>query len=406
MIALDEAQRYVLQSLRVLTPREVALDMALGCVATESVTARIPVPGFSNSAMDGYALRSIDTTSAPVRLRVVGALLAGDVAKSRVEEHEAMRIMTGAPLPDGADCVCMIEDVLVEDDGKFVQIPRTLGVDTSVRHAGEDVAVGQALIERGDEIRAPRIGVLAMQGITTVSVHPRPRVGVLSTGDELSRPDKPLTAGKIYDSNRPMIIALLRESGFIPVDLESASDRYSDIAETFRAATQSCDAVVSTGGVSVGDADYVKSVIIDLCGTNARSMQVGIKPGKPFAFGTTPEHTPIFGLPGNPVSTLVSFEMFVRPALRLLAGHQMLERVRVPAVLDCPISRRRDGKIHLVHAVATFHDDGRLHVKRFLRQGSHVLSVVAQANVLLVLPDGEGLKIGDETPAMLLEARQ
>lgn len=404
MIALEEAQRYVRQSLAALTPVEVALDEALGCVVAEDVRARVPVPSFTNSAMDGYALRAADSAAAPIRLRVVGSVLAGDVAAEGVHANEAMRIMTGAALPDGADCVCMIEDVDVDSDGQYVRIPRTLDVNDHVRHPGEDVAVGQVLLERGDEVLAPRLGVLATQGFRSVLVHPRPRVGVLSTGNELALDDGPLAPGKIHDSNRPMLLGLLRRSGFVPVDLGTVDDDYTRVAEKFRAAAQSCDAVISTGGVSVGDVDHVKTVITDLCGDHARWMQVAIKPGKPFTFGVTAEQTPIFGLAGNPVSTLVGFEMFVRPALRLLAGYHAPERTRVLAVLDCPIPRWRDGKVHLVHAVAEFGRDGRLHVRENCRQGSHLLSAVAGANVLVVVPDGEGLAINDEASAIILDA--
>jgi molybdopterin molybdotransferase len=403
VIALDQAQLFVRESLVALAPVEVSLDHALGCVAAEVIVAPVPVPGFSSSAMDGYALRATDTTDAPVLLRIVGALRAGDVATSRIDANEAIRIMTGAPLPNGADCVCMIEDVEVEHDGTFVQIPRTIEIDHHVRHLGDDVAVGQVLIEPGDELLAAHLGVLATQGLTSVLAHPRPRVGVLSTGNELARDFGPLEAGKIHDSNRPTLIALLRWSGFTPVDLGTSGDDIVHIADTFRQAVQSCDAVISTGGVSVGDVDYVKTVITDLCGANGRSMQVAIKPGKPFAFGIAPEQTPIFGLAGNPVSMMVGFEMFVRPALRLLAGHRTPDRPRVLAVLDCPISRRRDGKVHLVHAVARFHDDGRLHVEQNLQQAPHSMSAIVGANALIIVPDGDGLTAGEEVPVLLFD---
>ena len=403
MISLEEAQDFVRRSITALSPVESTLDLALGYVAAERVVAKVPVPGFSNSAMDGYALRALDTSAGSARLRVIGSVLAGDALTLSVHENEAMRIMTGAPLPAGADCVCKIEDVVVEPGGQFVQIPRKITLDENVRHPGEDIGVGQVLIEPGDELTPTRLGVLASQGFAWVLVHPRPRVGVLSTGDELAEHDEPLEASKIHDTNRPMLMALLRRSGFTPVDLKTASDDYEHIADKIREGVQSCDAVISTGGVSMGDVDHVKTVLTDLCGANARWMQVAIKPGKPFTFGVTREHTPVFGLAGNPVSTLVGYEMFVRPALRSMAGHRTPERARVLALLDCAIPRHRDEKVHLVHAVASFGDDGRLHIERTSRQGSHLLHAVAGTNALVLVPDGDGLGVGDETLAIIVE---
>jgi molybdopterin molybdotransferase len=245
--------------------------------------------------------------------------------------------------------------------------------------------------------------VLAGQGITSLLVHPRPRVGVLSTGNELAGPLDRLPAGKIRDVNRPMLLALLRESGFEPVDLGIAVDDAPSITERFEQGVQRCDVVISTGGVSVGDVDYVKAVIAHLGGARARSMQVAIKPGKSFTFGTCgPRATPLFGLAGNPVSTLVGFELFVRPALRLLAGYGQTQRPEITMVLDCPITRTRDGKLHLVHVSARFHDDGRVHVGRTMRQGSHLLSAVTGANAIAVVRDGDGLGVGQTVPGMFL----
>jgi molybdopterin molybdotransferase len=200
-----------------------------------------------------------------------------------------------------------------------------------------------------------------------------------------------------------MLLALLRESGFEPVDLGIAVDDAPSITERFEQGVQRCDVVISTGGVSVGDVDYVKAVIAHLGGARARSMQVAIKPGKSFTFGTCgPRATPLFGLAGNPVSTLVGFELFVRPALRLLAGYGQTQRPEITMVLDCPITRTRDGKLHLVHVSARFHDDGRVHVGRTMRQGSHLLSAVTGANAIAVVRDGDGLGVGQTVPGMFL----
>lgn len=403
MISLEEAKRFVLDSIRALEPVECDLNDALGCVAAEELSAVENVPGFANSAMDGYALRASDTLSGQVRLRATASLMAGDVATRSLVAGEAMRIMTGAPLPEGADCVCRIEEVSVDPDGQSIEIHRIIEPAENVRHPGEDVTVGQVLITPGTPVGPVQLGVLASQGFTSIRVHPQPRVGVLSTGNELAAAG-PLQVGQIRDANRPLLLALLRQSGFTAIDLGTVADNADEIGERLRGALGRCDAVISTGGVSVGDADFVKSEIAHLCGDRARSMQVAIRPAKPFAFGVTgTTATPVFGLPGNPVSLLVSFELFVRPALRRLAHHRETERPRLNMVLDCPLPRRRDGKVHLVHVIAGFHEDGRLHAQRVARQGSHLLSAIAGANAIAVVPDGDGFDVGQIVPAMLLD---
>ena len=405
MIEVGEAREFVLETLHALAPVELALADALGCVAGESVVATEPVPGFSNSSMDGFALRAQDTSAGSVRLRVTGTVLAGQVTDRPVQPGEAMRIMTGAAIPDGADAVCMIEETSVDLETATVQIQPVISPGQFVRHPGEDVAVGQLLIESGCELSATQIGVLASQGLASMMVHPRPRVGVLSTGDELAGPGDELAYGQIRDVNRPMLLALLRQSGFTPIDLGIARDNEGEIIERLQRGVDECDAVVATGGVSVGDVDFVKTMLAQVCSSRARWMQVAMRPGKPFAFGTAdPRGAPIFGLPGNPVSTRVSFEMFVRPALRRLAGHQLLDRPLVNMVLDCDMPRRRDGKLHLVHVDFRASDDGRHHVLRASRQGSHLLSAVADANGIAMIPDGEGMHPGDLARVMILHS--
>lgn len=405
MIPLEEAQQFVCGTLTALPPVELSLADALGCVAAEELKAMEHVPGFSNSAMDGYAFRAADTSTGLARLRVIGSVMAGDVPALRVEAGDAMRIMTGAPLPDGADCICKIEEVTVASDGHNVLINRAVRIGEHVRYPGEDIAIGQVLSAPGNELGPTELGVLASQGFTSVLVHPRPRVGVLSTGNELVDSPGPLQNGKIRDVNRPVLLALLRQSGFTPVDLGIARDDQTAIVERFQEAVLECDAVISTGGVSVGDVDHVKTAIGDLCGERARWMQVAIKPGKPFTFGIAgPRATPVFGLAGNPVSTRVGFELFVRPALRLLAGHQSLERLTLNMTLDCPLHRQHDGKLHLVHVAARFHDDGRMHVESVTRQGSHLLSAISGANAIVMVPDGDGLDTGDIIRGMVLDA--
>lgn len=406
MISYEEARHFVLKDLRPLIPRVVDVADALDLVTAEVVRAREPSPRFANSAMDGFAVRAADTTSGEARLAIVDTVFAGDVATTTVHAGEAARIMTGAPLPDGADSVCMREEATVDDDGRMVLIQRTVPLGDFVRRVGDDVTAGQELVGIGAAMGPALLGVLASQGVTSVRAHPRPRVGVLSTGSELSDSPDELGAGKIRDANRPSLLAALAGSGFTPVDLGIADDTPRDITEAFERGRRTCDAVISTGGVSVGDADFVKSVLANLVGDGARSMQVAIRPGKPFAFAIDPSSgTPFFGLAGNPVSTLVGFELFVRPALRLLAGHNELDRPTVSMILDCPLPRRRDGKLNLVHVTTQIEVDGRFHVKSVSRLGSHLLNAIARANAIALVPDGDGLEVGHEVTAMIIDVQ-
>ena len=407
LIDLLEARDFVFGSLATRLPEQLPLDDLLGCVAAEELTAKESVPGFTNSSMDGFALRARDTSSGSTRLTIVGSVLAGDGSPSGLRDGEAIRIMTGAPLPEGADCVCMIEQVIVDPAGDAVTISRVMVSGENIRHPGEDVSVGQVLAVPGDELSSLRLAVLASQGFTSVLALRRLRVGVLSTGNELVRSPRPLRAGEIRDVNGPLLLSLLQESGFTAVDLGVVIDDYEEISGRLREAVRTCDAVISTGGVSMGDVDHVKMVIGELGGDRARTMRIAIKPAKPFAFSVVgEERTPIFGLPGNPVSTRVSFELFVRPALRRLGGHRNVERLMIDAVLDIALERERDGKLHLVHVVARVHDDGRIHVERAIRHGSHLLSALVDANAIAMVPDGAQLEPGDFARLMILDADQ
>lgn len=405
MIPYEEARAFVLDAVVALAPVASPLEAAWGCVAAEEIVAREQVPGFENSSMDGYALRAADTTLAPTRLRVVAATLAGDSAPVRIGAGEAARVMTGAPVPEGADCVCMVEETRLDPSGELVEIGRTIAAGENIRRPGEDVRVGDVLLRPGEELDAVRVGVVASQGLESVVVHPRPRVGVLSTGNELVSGGGPLRRGAIRDTNRPMVLALLHDSGCEPVDLGSVRDDYGATRDRLADGVARCDAVVSTGGISMGDVDHVKSAILELGDGRARWMQVAIRPGKPFAFGVAGDRgVPMFGLPGNPVSTRVSFELFVRPALRRLAGQRVLDRPVFRAVLDEPLGRGRDGKLHLVHVTARLDASGELRVGRGARHGSHLLNAIAGSNAIAMLADGDGLDAGDVVPIMILDS--
>jgi molybdopterin molybdotransferase len=404
MIPLDEAQRFVLGQLVPLPPAALPIATALGCVVSEDVAATEPVPPFANSSMDGYAVRAQDTGDAPVSLQVIGSIMAGHVFDGTVGPGQAVRIMTGAPLPSGVDAVCMVEETETDPDGGRVTVLRRLQPGDFVRLPGRDVAVGDVVAPAGTVLTPAHLGVLTGQGLTRVPVHPQPRVGVLSTGDELFTGPGPLPPGRIRDANRATLLALCAREGWDYVDLGVAGDDEAALVEALTRGAATCDAVLTSGGVSVGDLDLVKVVLEKLSAGSMRWMQVAIRPAKPFAFGILAgSGLPVFGLPGNPVSAMVSFELFVRPALRILGGYRSLYRPVVRAVARDDLRRHSDGKLHLLRALVTLEHEGRWLVRTTGGQESHQLHAMAEANALLLLPDGDGVRAGGQVDVVLLD---
>ena len=407
MIPLEEARRHVLARVAPLAPVRTPIAAAHGLVLADVVTAPADVPPFANTAMDGYAVRATDTAGAsptsPVRLPVVAEVAAGHPAGRALAAGEAMRIFTGAPMPAGADAVVIVEATERLDDGAAVALHAEVGPGLHVRPAGDDARAGEVLFEPGELLTAAHIGVLANVGAAEVRAVPRPRVGVLSTGDELVPPAQALGPGQIHDSNRPMLLALVADAGFEPVDLGLAPDDEAAIAGALTDATASCDAVLTSGGVSMGDVDLVR-VVLDRLG-EMRWMQIAIRPAKPFAFGLVGDRsTPVLGLPGNPVSSLVSFELLARPALRRLAGHPdgAILRPATPAVAGDAFARRPDGKVHYARVRLARGADGRLVATSAGAQGSHQLTATARADGLAVLPDGDGIPAGAPLEVLVL----
>lgn len=403
-MSINEALRMTLERSAPLEPILVALDEALGCVLAELIIATADVPPFANSSMDGFAVRAIDTLRAPVSLVVVDTAFAGRPSSRAINAGEAIRIMTGAVLPEGADAVCMVERTRAERDGAEVVVEVVVEPGQFVRSAGDDLRRGARVFDAGDVLEPAHLGVLASVGRTMVRVHPRPRVGVLSTGDELTEDPGPLVAGAIRDSNRHVLLGLVQSSGFVAVDLGIVPDDRERLRRSLREAAGVCDAILTSGGVSVGDADLMKEVLLEECGGTMRSMSVAVRPAKPFAFGTLVETaTPVFGLPGNPVSSMVSFELFARPALRKMAGHAQLLRPVILAVADEPMPRDPDGKVHIVGVRARVGDDGRAHISTAGVQASHVLSSMARANALAIVPDGVGIALRECVETILVD---
>lgn len=398
MTPLEDAQTFVLGSCPPLPAVDLDRRHAGGLVLAGDVVAGEVVPPFDNTAVDGYAVRADDVVEVPVELEVVGEIAAGAAPDRAVSAGEAVRIMTGAPMPDGADAVVMVEDS--ERVGEtHVRLTRSVPSGAAIRRAGEDVRVGDRLFEAGTPITATVQAVLASVNANTVRVVPRLRVAVLSTGDELVEDGSPLALGEIRESNRTMLAALLAETGCEVIDLGIVRDDEAELERVLRDAATRCDAIVSSGGVSMGDYDVVKAVLGRIA--DMHWMQIAIKPAKPFAFGRL-DGVPIFGLPGNPVSSLVSFELLARPALRRMMGHRRLTRVSVVAIADVAFERQADGKAHFIRVSGEFGDDGRYHVRPVGAQGSHQLAATALADAMAVVPDGTGIPAGADVATLLL----
>lgn len=405
MISVAEARSLLLAGIEPLPPRRVALGDACGHVLAETVLAHENVPRFANSAMDGYAVRTADITAVPVRLRVTGTVAAGDAPGPGLAPGEAMRIMTGAPLPFGADAVCPVERAVAENGGATVFIGEQSAPGTNVRRPGEDIAAGTALFTAGTQLRPAHIGALASVGAGSVLVRPRPTVGVLSTGNELAGPGEAPGAGKIRDANRPALLAQLQADGFRVVDLGVGADDQDTLSGLLTEATYGCDAILATGGVSVGDHDLLKSALDKVGGGTMQSLDVAVKPGRHVAaalLGARP--VPAFGLPGNPVAALVTYELYVRPALRRLAGCPVLDRPRFTATAETDLRRRPGPKLNLLRVTARTCPDGGLLVRLAGGQQSHMLRAMAQANALALLPDGKGVQAGGSVEVMLLDS--
>ena len=403
MISIDKARHFVFSFCSTLVPRQILVEEAVGYVIAEAPIAIEPVPRFDNSAMDGYALRARDVPFPLTRLRVIGEVMAGQIPPAVVGLGEAMRIMTGAPIPVGADAVCMLEHTRLDDFRETVTITQTVAKGTNIRRRAEETTPGDEVFAISTAIGPLHIGVLKSLGVDTIRVFPRPRVGVMSTGDEIVDGIEPLAEGKIRDANRPALLAQIRADGWEAIDLGVVEDDESSLMEAFENGSTRCDAIVTSGGVSVGDRDIVKSVLKELCGETMRWMQVAVKPAKPFAFGVLRESgIPVFGLPGNPMSAFVSYELFARPAIRALAGHVDLDRPRVFARCNKNIFRKRDGSVHVIQMRVGVDSDGALWASPLVGLHSHALRAMTEANAFALLPDGEGARVDELVEVVLL----
>ena len=404
MISLVEAQQIVIGGCEPAAPVMVDCESMSGRVVAQDIVATEFIPPFANTAVDGYAVRAQDVTTAGVELEVLGVIGAGHVADYEIGVGQAARIMTGAPMPQGADAVVMIEDA-TELSASRVRCNKPAKVGDAIREIGEDVRAGDVVFKTGALINSAGIGVLAGINARRVLSYPRLRVAMLSTGDELVIDGSELKPGQIRESNLTMLSAMISAIGCEVINLGIVADDEAVLESKLREVATRCDAIVTSGGVGQGDFDVVKIVLSRIA--DMKWMQMAIKPAKPFAFGklTTSDSRviPVFGLPGNPVSSMISFELLARPALRKIMGHtQNLMRPTVRAIVDAPMKRKQDGKIHFMRVFGEFAEDGRLHIRDTGPQGSHQLAATAQANGLAMVPDGQGLALGAEVEVMML----
>jgi molybdopterin molybdotransferase len=401
MISVEDARERILGFFSQLDTEERAISDALGQVLTEDIVGKFDVPPWDNSAMDGYALKAPDIAEAhpdaPVTLDVIGSIAAGDVPSQSVRQGAAIRIMTGAPVPDGADAVVPFEDTDEGERGMGGQTPDEISVRIpvpsggNVRPAGGDIAAGTTVIEASTLLRASEIGVLASLGFGTVKVIRRPVAAILATGNELIEPDEPYQPGKIYNSNSYGVEAAVHAAGGIPKRLGVARDTVESISAAIREGMAEADVVISTAGVSKGDYDLVKDVLpqhgrIEL-------WSVRMRPAKPLAFGMLSgdcKQVPLLGLPGNPVSSLVAFEQLGRPALFKMMGRGDFERPTVQAVLEEPLHNPDSRRVYARAIVSK--RNGTYYARLTGEQGSNVLTSMSRANGLAICPEDDPVK--------------
>ena len=401
MITVDEALDKILSNIYPLGVEKVSSLDALGRVIAEDIYANRDIPPLDNSAMDGYAIRFEDVQKAspnnPIRLEVIEDLPAGFISKKKVEGGKAIRIMTGAPIPKGADAVIPVEVTKKEDEN--VLILKAAAMGENIRKSGEDVKKGDRVISRGDTIRPAEVGMLASVGRSFVSVYQRPLVAILCTGDELVDVDGELDEVKIISSNSYTLAAQVKDCGAIPIQLGIAKDRKEEIEERLRQGTRA-DVLISSAGVSVGDYDFIKDVMKNL-GMEMIFWKVAMRPGQPLAFGTI-VGKPVFGLPGNPVSSMISFEQFVRPSLLKMMGHRQLFRPVIEAILKEEI-KKIVGRRYFIRGSVSF-EKGEYFVTTTGEQGSGILRSMVKANGLIVIPeDQEIVRAGEKVKVQLLD---
>lgn len=397
-IEAPDARGWILDQVAPLEAIETTLSNATGSVLADDAVAHEPSPAFDTSAMDGYAVRPARRlpAAASTSASVVGRSVAGAEFTGALRDGESVRIMTGARVPDGTVAVVRLEDVATDAtaDAAVVTLPADLTPGSNIRRRGSDHAAGQTVVAAGTPLSASHVAVLASIGHDRPSVVRRPRVGVMSTGDEVAGTS--IGGSSIRDANRPGLLALVEASGAVPIDLGVVGDDASELASQLRRAAHDCDAVVTSGGVSVGDHDVVKAVM-ERCAQESdgvsRWMRVAVRPAKPLMFATI-DNTPMLGLPGNPASAFVSFQFFALPVIDRLAGHCDVEHRRAfTAVAATDFQRQADGRLHVVPVVAAI-EHGVVLVRPATTHGRHHLAGTSSANAHAYLFDGPTVPAG------------
>lgn len=401
MISVEDALNQILEVIIPLGREKISILDSIGRVIGEDIYANRNIPPKDNSAMDGYAVRWEDTCGAsisrPVILKVIEDIPAGTIPRKNIGTGESSRIMTGAPIPVEANAIVRVEDT--EKDGQRVKVFVEAKEGQNIRSAGEDVKEGELIISQGDVIRPAEIGMLAALGRSFISVYQRPLVAVVATGDELVDIDENPTSWQIISSNSYSIAAQIVDCGAIPLQIGIAKDKRDDLVLKFKAAMRA-DIIVSSGGVSIGDYDLVKDVMREV-GNQMKFWQVAMRPGKPLAFGSM-DGIPVFGLPGNPVSSMVSFEQFVRPSILKMMGHKNLFRKVIWATVNEDIAKRKGTK-HFIRAYIEY-GHGKFTVTSTGEQGSGILKSMVKANGLIILPEHRtSVKKGDEVTVLLID---
>jgi molybdopterin molybdotransferase len=407
MVSAFEARRIVLDNLPTLSTETVGLRASLHRTLAVDIIADADIPPFDNSSMDGFALRAAETIGAskgqPVRLRLGGEVKAGDVASQPLRPGESVRIMTGGMIPPGADAVLEQESAVLEGGWVHIEVPSSSG--RNLRRKGEDIAKGAAVLRGGTLLEAASLGVLASLGIARVEVFRKPKAAVLTSGDELIDVHEPLRPGKIRNSNSYSLYALLEDDGCEPRDLGGARDDEEELRSRIREGL-TCDLLITSGGVSVGEHDLVLKVLKEL-GVEIKFWKVNIKPGMPMAVGlfrapSSDARTLVFALPGNPVSTRVTYMQFVRPALRsMMRREESTQAYHLLATLEHDVVKR-DGKRHFSRGILR-NEKGRLFVRMTGSQSSGVLSSLVAANCLVIIPEETvEIKAGSDVEVELL----
>jgi len=402
LLSVEEAQERVLALVRPLEPERVPILEALGRVLAEDVCADMDIPLLDNSAMDGYAIRAEDASGAshdhPVRLRIIGNLAAGYTFQRAVEPGTAVRIMTGAPIPQGGDTVIRFERT--RRDGDVVEILEEVRRGRNIRRAGEDVRRGELILPQGTLLRPQEIGMLAALGRAELLAIRRPRVAILATGEEVIPVDYALAPGKIHDANSYSNAAQVLCYGGVPLLLGIARDRREELSAKIRGGLeQGVDLFLTSGGVSVGDFDVVKEVLA--AQGEIHFWWVNMKPGKPLAFGQIGE-VPLLGLPGNPVAAMISFELFARPAILKMLGRKEWAKPTIEAVMEDAIARK-DNRRHFLR-VRVWKEGGHYYARLTGPQGSGILNSMVQANGLAVITEERGeLAAGERVQVLMLD---